>query len=111
MVKLRNIFHTLFHLVLWIILSIISYVNTNRAYYEGLRFSERIFTEFSVYILFFIIYLLSGILFDYITNFLSKNKYKDLVRPFRVIFIIITSIFSLWILWALAIVINWKGQM
>lgn len=111
MVKLKNLTHTILHFTFWTILSIIFLTNTNRNYYVGLNAFDRISLEAPIYFIFLIIYLISGLIFDYFIYSSRKSKNKNLVSGLRFTFILISSIFSLWLLWILIILINWNGQM
>lgn len=106
MVKLKNLIHTILHFILW--LTILSYywINNNIEDYGGLSISEIVHLEIPIYLGFFLIYVITGLLFDYFIFLSKKYKQDYLVITLRITFIIIVSVFSIWLFWIIFVIIS-----
>ena len=106
MVKLKNLIHTILHFILW--LTILSYywINNNIEDYGGLSISEIVHLEIPIYLGFFLIYVITGLLFDYFIFLSKKYKQDYLVITLRITFIIIVSVFSIWLFWIISVIIS-----
>ena len=106
MVKLKNLIHTILHFILW--LTILSYywINNNIEDYGGLSISEIVHLEIPIYLGFFLIYVITGLLFDYFIFLSKKYKQDYLVITLRITFIIILSVFSIWLFWIIFVIIS-----
>ena len=105
-VKLKNLIHTILHFILW--LTILSYywINNNIEDYGGLSISEIVHLEIPIYLGFFLIYVITGLLFDYFIFLSKKYKQDYLVITLRITFIIIVSVFSIWLFWIIFVIIS-----
>lgn len=97
----RKYVHTIFNLVLWGIFVLINLISIYLL--SDIRLLK---LSLTIFLVFFFIYLVTGIFFDFITHSLSKRKEKQLAIIFRTIFIIISVAFSLF-LYYWSVVLLW----
>ena len=109
MIKLKELIHTLLHFILGTFFITFLIFNTDTSYYEGWSSSEARINDIRFFTFILFLYLSTGLLFDYVINFLSKNKSKNLM-VYRVIFITAVTIFSLWLFWIIYVLSGWTGE-
>src|SRR3989339_442690 len=106
MVKLKNLIHTILHFILWLTIHSYYWINNNIEDYGGLSISEIVHLEIPIYLGFFLIYVITGLLFDYFIFLSKKYKQDYLVITLRITFIIIVSVFSIWLFWIIFVIIS-----
>ena len=103
--------HTIFHLITWLVFVILFFIFASPMYETETSFKGIISAEYPLYLIFFIIFIFTGVLFDLVIYFLRKYKKSKAVSVMNYIFFGFLIIFSLILFLIIFSLINWGGQM
>ena len=103
---IKNFQHTIINIIIWIILTTTMLIISPS--YKDFGFLYTLFSILLIAALVLLFYLITGLIFDMIIRILLKYKLKSLADILRIVFILIPTLATLYILNIIIALVRWK---